>query len=91
MAEIFPATVYLLCFATSSACAWLLLRNYRRSGAALLLWSGLCFLFLAGNNLLVVADLLLFPTIDMRLGRLVLALAAVSLLLVGFIWNMAED
>jgi Family of unknown function (DUF5985) len=91
MADIFPAIVYLLCFATSSACAGLLLRNYRRSGAALLLWSGLCFLFLAGNNLLVVADLLLFPDLDMRLGRLVLALAAVSLLLFGFIWNMAED
>jgi hypothetical protein len=54
---IFPGAVYLLCFLTSSACAFLLARNYARTHARLLLWSALCFLFLAGNNLAVIIDL----------------------------------
>lgn len=91
MAQLFPAIVYLLCFATSSACAWLLLRSHARTGARLLLWSGLCFLFLAANNLLVVVDLLLLPQIDMRIPRLLLALGAVGILLFGFIWDVEEE
>lgn len=91
MQEFFPAGVYLLCFATSSACAWLLGRSYRRTGARLLLWSALCFLFLSGNNLVLVADLLVFPDVNMRLPRLVLTLAAVSVLLFGFIWDLDDE
>lgn len=91
MTELLPAIVYLLCLATSSACAWLLGRSYRRTGARLLLWSALCFLFLAANNLLLIADLLVFPEVDMRLGRLLLALAAVGVLLFGFIWDLEEE
>lgn len=91
MQEFFPAVVYLLCFATSSACAWLLGRSYRRTGARLLLWSALCFLFLSGNNLVLVADLLVFPDVNMRLPRLVLTLAAVSVLLFGFIWDLDDE
>jgi hypothetical protein len=89
--DIFPTVVYLLCFLTSGACAWLLGRSYRRSGARLLLWSSLCFLFLAANNLLLSVDLLVLPEVDLRLGRLLLALAAVSILLFGFIWDLEEE
>lgn len=91
MSDLFPATVYLLCFLTSSACAWLLVRSYRRTGARLLLWSGLCFFFLAGNNLVLILDLLVFPETGLRLGRLLLALAAVATLLFGFIWDLEEQ
>ena len=91
MPDIFPATVYLLCFATSAACAWLLARSYRRSGARLLLWSALCFTFLAGNNLVVVLDLLVLEQVNLRAARLLLALAAVSILLFGFIWDLEEE
>jgi hypothetical protein len=91
MPDIFPAAVYLLCFATSVACAWLLARSYRQSGARLLLWSGLCFLFLALNNLVVVLDLLILPQVNLRAARLLLALAAVSILLFGFIWDLEEE
>jgi hypothetical protein len=87
----FPAIVYFLCFATSGACAWLLARGYRNTRARLLLWSGLCFLFLAGNNLLLFIDLLILPEIDLRLGRLLLSLAAVAILLFGFIWDLEEE
>ena len=91
MSELLPAIVYLLCFGTSSACAWLLGRSYRRTGMRLLLWSTLCFLFLAGNNLLLMVDLLLVPNLDLRLGRLLLSLAAVGVLLFGFIWDLEEE
>jgi hypothetical protein len=86
----FPTAVYLLCFLTSSACALLLARSYWRTGARLLLWSALCFLFLAGNNLMVVVDLLLLPDLDFRLVRHLLSLAAVGVLLFGFIWDLDE-
>ncbi|HEV2746182.1 MAG TPA: DUF5985 family protein [Allosphingosinicella sp.] len=90
MPELFPAAVYLLCLATSSACAYLLARNYARTGARLLLWSALCFVLLAANNLVVIVDLLLIPDMDLRYPRLVLSLAAVGVLLFGFIWDLEE-
>lgn len=87
-----PATlVYLLCFGTSTACAYLLGRSYRHSGARLLLWSSLCFVFLALNNLLLVIDLLVLLDVDLRIQRLLLALAGVSVLLFGFIWDLKEE
>lgn len=92
MAEILPAIVYFLCFLTSAACAWLLARNYRRARAPLLMWSSLCFVFLAANNFVVIIDLLLTPPDwDFRLVRLLLSLAAVSVLLFGFIWREGEE
>ena len=91
MHAFFPATVYLLCFLTSTACALLLLRSSRPGGARLLLWSGLCFLLLAGNNLAVVLDLLVLPDFDFRLLRMLLALSAVSILLFGFVWDLEEE
>jgi hypothetical protein len=87
----FAAVVYILCFLTSSACAWLLGRSYMRSRARLLLWSSACFVLLAGNNLLLILDLLVFPDINLRIGRLLFSLAAVCVLLFGFIWDLEED
>lgn len=91
MQEAFATIVYLLCFATSAACAWLLLAGWRRSRARLLMWSGLCFLLLAANNLLVVVDLVLLPGVDMRAERLLLALAALVVLLFGCIWDLEAE
>lgn len=90
MAELFPTAVYLLCFGTSSACAYLLARNYTRTRARLLLWSALCFLLLAANNLAVVVDLLVLPHFNFILLRIVLSLAAVSVLLFGLVWDLQE-
>lgn len=86
-----PAIVYLLCFATSSACAFLLWRGYARIGARLLLWSMICFLLLAANNLLVVIDLLVLAEADFAIARLMLSLTAVSVLLFGFIWDLEDE
>jgi len=91
MSDFFPSVVYLLCFATSTACAVLLARNYFRTRARLLLWSALCFLLLAANNLVVVIDLLLVPHVSLGLPRILLSLGAVSVLLFGFIWDLERD
>jgi Family of unknown function (DUF5985) len=86
----FPTAVYTLCFLTSAACALLLARSYRRSGARLLFWSALCFLLLAANNAVVILDMLVLPHIDFRLLRSTLALAAVAVLLFGFVWDVED-
>lgn len=91
MNDLFPTVVYSLCFLTSSACAWLLGRSFGRTGARLLLWSSLCFGLLAANNLLLIIDLLLVPGVDLRLGRLLLSLAAASVLLFGFVWDLERE
>lgn len=91
MQQVFPAVVYILCFVTSAACAWLLARSYARSRAQLLLWSSACFVLLAGNNLLLVLDLLIFTDVSLRVGRLLLSLSAVTVLLFGFVWAVEED
>jgi hypothetical protein len=91
MAALFPAIVYILCFLTSAACAWLLGRSYSSNGTKLLLWSSICFVFLAANNLALILDLVVFPSLDLRTIRLLLALAAVISLIWGFVWEMEED
>ena len=85
MATLFPTLVYTLCFATSTLCAYLLGRSFRRSGSRLLLWSALCFVLLAIANFVVVLDMLVFHGVDLRPPRLWLSLAAVAVLLFGFI------
>jgi hypothetical protein len=90
VSDVFPAAVYLLCFLASAGCALLLGRSYRRSGTRLLLWSALCFLLLAGTNLLVILDLLVWPDGDLQLARHLLSLAAVGVLLFGFIWDLED-
>jgi hypothetical protein len=91
MSEFFPSAVYLLCFATSTACALLLARNYVRTRARLLLWSAACFLLLAANNLVVVIDMLVIPQVSFSILRIVLSLGAVGVLLFGFIWDLERD
>jgi hypothetical protein len=79
--------VYALCALTSTACAVLLLRGYARSHFRLLLWSGLCFVGLALNNILLVVDKQVVPDVDLSAWRTLPALAGVALLLYGFVWD----
>ena len=81
------AIIYLMCVATSLLCAYLLARAYRRGRTKLLIWSALCFALLAVNNLVVAIDVLLLPTIDLTVLRLATSLAAIVVLLYGFIWE----
>ena len=74
-----PETVYLLCAATSVTCAMLLFRGYRQQHSRLLLWSHLCFVLLALNNILLFIDLIVVPTsVDLSLWRGATALAGVE-------------
>ena len=83
----FGTIVYALCAITSIACAYLLLRRYARTGVRLLLWSGLCFVGLALNNVLLFIDVKLLPETDLSLIRTLPALAGVALLVYGLIWE----
>ena len=79
--------LYLLALLTCMGCTVLLLREYFRTRARLLLWSSLCFVGLSVNNALLVADLVLYPAMDLRLVRGLAALAGMLFLLYGFIWD----
>ena len=85
--------VYILCAVTSLACAFLLLRGFRRTHARFLLWSSLCFMGLAINNVLLFIDLVVLPRvqgfmgIDFALWRTGAALAGLCLLLYGLVMD----
>jgi hypothetical protein len=82
--------VYLLCAITSALCATLLLRSYRQTGGRLLLWSGLCFVGLTVNNVLLFVDLIVVPSVDLSVLRRSVAVIAMSMLLFGLLWEARE-
>jgi hypothetical protein len=82
-----PTAVYILCLITSCVCAALLLRAYFRSRTRLLLWTALSFVWLAINSLCLVADMVIFPDVDLWLLRPSTALIAIAVLLYGFVWE----
>jgi Family of unknown function (DUF5985) len=53
-----------------------------------LLWSAICFCLLAVNNLLVFVDIIMLPEVNLPALRALTSLAAVSVLLYGFIWEI---
>ena len=79
--------IYALCSLLSLGIAWLLWRSHAKSRSRVLYWSALCFSGLTLNNILLVADKLLFPGQDLSVLRLVIALASLSLLLYGLIYE----
>ena len=81
------AALYLLTIFTTLLSSILLLRAYGRVGTRLLLWSGLCFAGLTLDNILVLGDMVLFPSIDLYTYRLASAAVAISLLLFGLVWE----
>lgn len=85
--NVLKLTLYVVCVLSSTACTVLLFRGYVKRRVRLLMWSAICFAGLSVNNLLLFADLVLFPDIDLRLARLVPALIGMLFLLYGFIWD----
>ncbi len=83
-------TVYLLCAFTSVLCAFLLFKGYRVGRSSLLLWSSLCFAFLALNNITLVLDLVIFPELDFAgvLWRNLMGSIAGFLLVFGLVWEL---
>lgn len=83
-----PSAIYLLCVITSLVCLALLARGYARTGVKLLLWSALCFVGLAFNNLLLFIDLVILPeTTNLVPFRQATTFIALGILLYGFIWE----
>jgi len=83
MAEV----IYILCFLSALAAAILLLRSYVKTRHRMLLWTGLGFVFLCGNNLLLIIDLMVVPGISLVLVRHAATLAGATLLVFGLTWD----
>lgn len=79
--------VYLLCGLTSSCCAVLLLREYRRSRSRLLLWMSLAFIGFSCSNILVFIDFVLVTDRSFGAARAVTAWLSGGLLVFGLIWD----
>jgi hypothetical protein len=79
--------IYTLCALTSLACTWLLFASYRRTRYRLLFWAGMCFAVMTANNLFLILDKIVFPTIDFMPLRIITALGACVLLLYGLIYE----
>ncbi|HKO87967.1 MAG TPA: DUF5985 family protein [Burkholderiales bacterium] len=83
----FAELTYVLCTLTALACAVLLLRAYGRSKMRLLFWSGVCFVALTVENIILLIDMTVIPEIDFSPFRNLIALFGVVALLIGLIWN----
>ena len=81
------SVVYGLCAAASLFCALLVFGHYRRRRDRVLLWVALSFAGLVVNNLLLFADFIVVPSLDLSLYRSLSAAAALSLLLFGLLWD----
>ncbi len=87
MNQVIQSAIYVLCLLASGACSLLLLRGYRRTGTRLLLWTAICFFLLCLNSLAVLFDLLILPAQDLQAWRHALSLMAVTVLLIGLVWE----
>lgn len=54
----------------------------------MLIWSSVCFWLLALNNFVLAVDILLLPENDLSLIRTFTGVVAISVLLIGFIWEV---
>jgi hypothetical protein len=86
-------TVYILCSLTSFACSLLLWRGFVQSRARFLMWSSLCFVGLALNNILLFVDKVVLPDVTgfggvpFPIWRSAAALIGIALLIYGLIWD----
>ena len=85
--HLLASAVYLLCAIASLFCTVLLFSTYTKERTPLLLWSTLCFVGLAINNLLLFTDLTILTQTDLRLPSVISALASITVLLYGFVWE----
>ena len=66
-------------------------RAWRRTGARLLLWSTICFVGFAINNLLLFVDLVLLPhEIDLSLWRALANFGGMAALVVALVWESEQ-
>ena len=77
--------VYVLCSIASIVCAALLYSSWRASRASILLWTMVCFVGLALNNVMLFIDEVIAPGVDLSAWRAVPALAGVMALVYGLV------
>lgn len=75
--------IYLLCALTAFACFALLWRSWLSHRASLLFWSALCFAGLTASNVLLAADKLALPQVDLTPVHSAMTLGALLLLIYG--------
>jgi len=78
---------YALCALTSIVCFVMLIRRYMRSRGQLLLWSSLCFFFLAIQNIILFVDFVVVPDIDLSLWRTLAGFIGAVIFLGALIWE----
>ncbi|HKB71411.1 MAG TPA: DUF5985 family protein [Thermoanaerobaculia bacterium] len=83
----FGTAVYIACAVLSAACAYLLLRGWARGRERLLLWSGLCFVGIAANNVLLFVDLRIMTQTDLSLVRMIPSAVGIAVLIFGLVWE----
>lgn len=77
--------VYLFCALTSTGCAALLWRSYRRARVRLVLWGALFFTCYALSNIVLFIDFVLLPAVDLSPCRDALTLLGLLILIFGLI------
>lgn len=82
-----PGLVYILCAITSFASAVLLWRAARGSASRLLMWSSLCFVGMAINNVLLFVHVATPDDVRVFIPANIAALASALVLLIGLIWD----
>lgn len=90
MSDIASAAVYLFCAVVSAACAFLLVRSYRRYRSGLLLWSTTCFSLLSVHSMVVFVDLTLVDAPILQVPRLIILDLAGVAMVFGMIWGEEE-
>jgi hypothetical protein len=53
----------------------------------LLFWSGLCFVGMAVDNVMLYVDLVIIPDVNIAIWRRLPGLVALSLLTYGLVWD----
>lgn len=79
--------VYILCAITSLLSAVMLWRGARRHGNRLLFWSSLCFFAMTANNILLYANFVIFPDVDLLTAATIVSLIGIALVNFGLIWH----
>jgi heme/copper-type cytochrome/quinol oxidase subunit 4 len=79
--------LFALAVLSSFACMVLLFRGYLQRRVRLLMWGALCFVGLTINNIMMFTDLIILPESDLRIYRLVPALAGAACMVYALIWE----
>jgi hypothetical protein len=82
-----PGFVYILCTITSLLSGTLMIRGARKHGNRMLFWSSLCFFAMAANNVLLYANFIIFPNVDLLTVARLVTLIGILFVNYGLIWH----